>query len=194
MRPGTASTTHCPPLFFPLTGKIAEYDPDVIVGHNFLGWDLDILLHRMQACNVPCAEWSKLGRLRRSRCVFPFPARSRIMRTCWPRILFSMAVGAIECRFPRMNQGVGGTGDTTWQEKAVMAGRLVCDTYHSAKEFVRHKNYRLGELAKVQLGKDRPDLPMDEDNNVAPYFSKTGISQHLGPFLCSLLRSSHSSA
>lgn len=109
-------------------------------------------------------------------------------------IILNGAVGAIECRFPRMNQGVGGTGDTTWQEKAVMAGRLVCDTYHSAKEFVRHKNYRLGELAKVQLGKDRPDLPMDEDNNVAPYFSKTGISQHLGPFLCSLLRSSHSSA
>ncbi|ELR17510.1 DNA polymerase (pol2), putative [Acanthamoeba castellanii str. Neff] len=127
-----------------LMGKIAEYDPDVIVGHNFLGWDLDILLHRMQACNVPCAEWSKLGRLRRSR-------------------------------FPKMNQGVGGTGDTTWQEKAVMAGRLVCDTYHSAKEFVRHKNYRLGELAKVQLGKDRPDLPMDEENNVAPYFSKTDM-------------------
>jgi hypothetical protein len=102
-------------------------------------------------------------------------------------------VGAIECRFPKMNQGVGGTGDTTWQEKAVMAGRLVCDTYHSAKEFVRHKNYRLGELAKVQLGKDRPDLPMDEENNVAPYFSKTGISQHLTFSLCSLLRLSHSS-
>jgi len=45
-------------------------------------------------------------------------------------------------RFPKLNHGFGGMGDTTWQEKAVMAGRLVCDTYHLAKEFIRHKNYR----------------------------------------------------
>jgi DNA polymerase alpha subunit A len=95
----------------------------------------------------------------------------------WACVLNGVVRGST-CRFPKLNQGVGGTGDTTWQEKAVMAGRLVCDTYHSAKEFIRHKNYRLGELAKAHLGKDRPDLPMDEENNVAPYFNKTGTLVH----------------
>ena len=40
-------------------------DADIIVGHNFVGFTLDVLLHRMKECKV--TEWSKLGRLRRSR-------------------------------------------------------------------------------------------------------------------------------
>jgi DNA polymerase alpha subunit A len=39
-------------------------DPDLIVGHNFVGFHLDVLLHRMRAQNVD--HWSRLGRLRRS--------------------------------------------------------------------------------------------------------------------------------
>lgn len=38
-------------------------DPDIIVGHNFLGFDLDVLLHRMRDLNVD--HWSRLGRVRR---------------------------------------------------------------------------------------------------------------------------------
>ena len=38
-------------------------DPDVIVGHNFIGFDLDVLLHRMRDANTD--NWSRLGRLRR---------------------------------------------------------------------------------------------------------------------------------
>ena len=45
-------------------GKIAKIDPDVIVGHNLLGFDLDVLLHRIKANNIP--HWSKIGRLRRT--------------------------------------------------------------------------------------------------------------------------------
>lgn len=44
--------------------KIARIDPDVIVGHNVLGFDLDVLLHRIKANNIP--HWSRLGRLKRS--------------------------------------------------------------------------------------------------------------------------------
>ena len=43
---------------------IHRMDPDVIVGHNFTGFDLDVLLHRMKDLKVD--HWSRLGRLRRS--------------------------------------------------------------------------------------------------------------------------------
>lgn len=44
--------------------KIARIDPDVIVGHNILGFDLDVLLHRIKANNIP--HWSRIGRLKRT--------------------------------------------------------------------------------------------------------------------------------
>ncbi len=44
--------------------KVHTIDPDFIVGHNFMGFDLDVLLHRMQRSKIPA--WSKLGRLRRN--------------------------------------------------------------------------------------------------------------------------------
>ncbi len=40
-------------------------DPDVIVGHEFLGSSLDVLLHRMKGLKVD--HWSRLGRFRRSK-------------------------------------------------------------------------------------------------------------------------------
>jgi DNA polymerase alpha subunit A len=43
---------------------IYRVDPDIIVGHNFLGFDLDVLLHRMKANHIE--TWSRLGRLRRT--------------------------------------------------------------------------------------------------------------------------------
>lgn len=36
-----------------LLAKIHSIDPDVIVGHNFVGFDLDVLLHRMQRIKIP---------------------------------------------------------------------------------------------------------------------------------------------
>lgn len=49
---------------------IYRCDPDVIVGHNFLGFDLGVLLHRMRACKVDF--WSRIGRLNWSQygCIF----------------------------------------------------------------------------------------------------------------------------
>jgi DNA polymerase alpha subunit A len=49
-----------------LLSKIHQIDPDVIVGHNLLGYDVDVLLHRFAKCKLD-AEWSKIGRLRRSK-------------------------------------------------------------------------------------------------------------------------------
>ncbi|XP_045146690.1 DNA polymerase alpha catalytic subunit isoform X1 [Echinops telfairi] len=44
--------------------KVHKIDPDVIVGHNIYGFDLEVLLQRINACKVP--HWSKIGRLKRS--------------------------------------------------------------------------------------------------------------------------------
>ncbi|XP_044179976.1 DNA polymerase alpha catalytic subunit-like isoform X2 [Acropora millepora] len=44
--------------------KIHRIDPDVLVGHDIYGFDLDLLLHRINACKIP--HWSRLGRLKRA--------------------------------------------------------------------------------------------------------------------------------
>jgi DNA polymerase alpha subunit A len=45
--------------------RLAILDPDILMGHNFVGFDLDVLLHRMVHYKTPM--WSRLGRLRRSK-------------------------------------------------------------------------------------------------------------------------------
>lgn len=45
--------------------KLQSLDPDVLVGHNFIGFDLDVLLHRMDRLNI--SNWSILGRLKRRK-------------------------------------------------------------------------------------------------------------------------------
>ena len=48
-----------------LLAKLQLIDADVIVGHNVCAFDLDVLMHRLQAQKVP--NWSRIGRLRRAR-------------------------------------------------------------------------------------------------------------------------------
>lgn len=33
--------------------KLHQLDPDILVGHNISGFDLDVLLHRLQVVNSP---------------------------------------------------------------------------------------------------------------------------------------------
>ncbi|KAI7829018.1 DNA polymerase family B-domain-containing protein [Gamsiella multidivaricata] len=108
-----------------LLARIRSSDPDVIVGHNFVGFDLDVLLHRMK--HTKADHWSSIGRLR---------------RTIWPKL----------------QAGAGGMGDTTAQEKNIMSGRLMCDTYIGAKEHVRAKSYSLTNLVSIQLKINREDV------------------------------------
>uniref|UniRef100_A0A8C1UTQ1 DNA polymerase n=1 Tax=Cyprinus carpio TaxID=7962 RepID=A0A8C1UTQ1_CYPCA len=44
--------------------KMHKIDPDVLVGHDIFGFDLEVLLQRISVCKVP--HWSKIGRLRRA--------------------------------------------------------------------------------------------------------------------------------
>jgi DNA polymerase alpha subunit A len=45
--------------------SIHKADPDVIVGHDFLGVSLDVLLNRMK--DLKADHWSRIGRFRRSK-------------------------------------------------------------------------------------------------------------------------------
>ncbi|KAG0237721.1 DNA-directed DNA polymerase alpha catalytic subunit pol1 [Actinomortierella wolfii] len=112
-----------------LLSRIMSVDPDVIVGHNFVQFDLDVLLHRMKANKTK--DWSRLGRLH---------------RTVWPKL----------------QAGSGGASDTTAQEKQVMAGRLMCDTYIGAKEHVRAKSYGLTQLSAQLLNINREDIDYEK--------------------------------
>ncbi|TFY64658.1 hypothetical protein EVJ58_g2476 [Rhodofomes roseus] len=48
-----------------LLATIYKADPDIIVGHEFLGVSLDVLLHRMR--DLKADHWSRIGRFRRSK-------------------------------------------------------------------------------------------------------------------------------
>jgi DNA polymerase alpha subunit A len=39
-----------------LLAKIGKIDPDIIIGHDITGFDLDVLLHRMVQNKIP--NWS----------------------------------------------------------------------------------------------------------------------------------------
>ena len=53
-------------------------------------------------------------------------------------------------------------GDSTYEEKAVAAGRLLCDTYISAKELIKSKSYSLTQLASSVLSVTRDDIDYDK--------------------------------
>ncbi|ESK87837.1 dna polymerase alpha catalytic subunit [Moniliophthora roreri MCA 2997] len=48
-----------------LLAAIHKADPDIIVGHDFLGVSLDVLLHRMRDLKIK--HWSRIGRFRRAK-------------------------------------------------------------------------------------------------------------------------------
>ncbi|KAK9761960.1 DNA-directed DNA polymerase alpha catalytic subunit pol1 [Basidiobolus ranarum] len=120
-----------------LIAIIHKADPDVIVGHNFMGFDLDVLLHRMKANKVD--HWSRLGRLR---------------RTQWPQL----------------QAGAGGMGDSTYAEKAIVSGRIICDTYLATKDLIRATSYSLSNLAKTELKISRENIEFEK---IPYYFNST---------------------
>ncbi|KAL6785075.1 POLA1 [Auxenochlorella protothecoides x Auxenochlorella symbiontica] len=109
-----------------LVARLRALDVDVLMGHNIAGFDLPILLHRLQHHKVP--HWSGLGRLKRHK----FP---------------NLAGGG--------HQFGGGAAPGVL---AVLAGRLLCDTYLAARDLVREVDYTLGTLARSLLGEARVDV------------------------------------
>lgn len=106
-----------------LLSQLKKHDPDVLVGHNFLGFDLGVLLHRMKANGTQ--GWSQLGRLHWSQ---------------WPK-------------------AKAGSTESTWSERQILSGRLVCDTWTAARDLVKAKNYSLQTLVCQVLGE--PEVEQD---------------------------------
>lgn len=79
-------------------------------------------------------------------------------------------------RWPKLQAGAGGMGDTTYSERLVMSGRLMCDTYLAAKELIRSKSYSLTQLAASQLGITREDIEYDR---VPVYFTSAPELVHV---------------
>jgi len=106
--------------------QIGQWDPDVIVGHNAWGYDMEVLLCRCADLRVNL--WSKVGRLRRPG----YPKKGDFSRG----------------------------GD--WAIADAVTGRVLVDTYLSAKELLRETTYSLKNLAKSQLKTHREDIePVD---------------------------------
>ncbi|OUM67505.1 hypothetical protein PIROE2DRAFT_32893, partial [Piromyces sp. E2] len=126
-----------------LMAIIQRQDPDIIVGHNFIGFHLDVLLHRMKALGT--SNWSRIGRLRRS---------------IWPNL----------------QSGAGGMGESSMAERTVTCGRLLCDTYYGAKDYVKSSNNGLTHLSKQLLNINREDI---EPEKTAEYFWKANELLHL---------------
>ncbi|KAL6580135.1 hypothetical protein OROMI_008159 [Orobanche minor] len=111
-----------------LMTKLHKLDSDVLVGHNISGFDLDVLLHRVQAYSVHSVTWSKIGRLRRSS----MPKLNK-----GSSVFGSGASPGIMC---------------------CIAGRLLCDTLICSRDLLKEVSYSLTQLAKTQLNKDREEI------------------------------------
>ncbi|XP_060192416.1 DNA polymerase alpha catalytic subunit isoform X1 [Lycium barbarum] len=108
--------------------ELHKLDSDVLIGHNISGFDLDVLLHRVQACKVPSIMWSRIGRLKRS--VMPKLTKGSTIFGS------GASPGIMSC----------------------IAGRLLCDTFLSSRELLKEVSYSLTQLAKNQLNKDRKEI------------------------------------
>ena len=109
-----------------LFAQIGSWDPDVIVGHNALGFDMEVLLSR--CVDLKVSTWSKVGRRRKMQ-------------------------------LPNKNRFASGKD---WAIKEALSGRLLCDTYVSAKEHLRETTYSLTNLASTQLKTQRTEIePVD---------------------------------
>ncbi|KAG5069905.1 hypothetical protein JHK85_002282 [Glycine max] len=75
--------------------ELYKLDSDVLVGHNISGFDLDVLLHRSQACKVASSMWSKLGRLNRS--TMPKLRRSKVFGSGADPGIMSCIAGRLLC-------------------------------------------------------------------------------------------------
>uniref|UniRef100_A0A803KXY4 DNA polymerase n=1 Tax=Chenopodium quinoa TaxID=63459 RepID=A0A803KXY4_CHEQI len=115
-----------------LMTEMYKLDSDFLVGHNISGFDLDVLLHRAQACRLPSSMWSKIGRLKRAT---------------MPKLT--------------KGSTIFGSGASPGIMSCI-AGRLSCDTYLCSRDLLKEVSYSLTQLAKTQLNKDRKEIAPKE--------------------------------
>ena len=76
-----------------LLAKIGKIDPDIVLGHDITGFDIDVLLHRTVVNKIP--NWSRLGRLRRSQ-VPTFKGRLSEKQAMTGRLVCDLKISAKE--------------------------------------------------------------------------------------------------
>lgn len=52
---------------FNFTALMLRYDPDVVVGHDFIGDQVEVLLQRLKELKIE--HWSRISRMRRNKSV-----------------------------------------------------------------------------------------------------------------------------
>ncbi|XP_037088762.1 DNA polymerase alpha catalytic subunit-like [Pollicipes pollicipes] len=114
--------------------KMNKLDPDLVVGHNVYGFDLDVLLSRCRLLKLN--NWAHMGRLRRSA-----------------DVLFKSKFSDDAVR------------------RSALCGRLLCDTFLSAKELTRQKSYDLPELCRTVLRLPPAEIVEVSQERVAGMFS-----------------------
>lgn len=77
-----------------LTVTIQKSDPDVIVGHEFLGVSLDVLLGRMK--DLKADHWSRIGRFRRTKMNLGRPGTN--LRLLYGRLVCDLASDGAKVR------------------------------------------------------------------------------------------------
>lgn len=128
-----------------LLAKLHQLDPDVIVGHNIGGFNLEVLLRRLQANKI--GHWSRIGRMKRTR-------------------------------MPNIN-GSGGAygGGASIGALQCLAGRLLADTYLSAKDLINKEvSYTLSALSETQLGLRRVEV---QSAQIPAHYGASASLMHL---------------
>ena len=81
-------------LLLHLIVTIQKSDPDVIVGHEFLGVSLDVLLGRMK--DLKADHWSRIGRFRRTKMNMGKPGTN--LRLLYGRLVCDLASDGAKVR------------------------------------------------------------------------------------------------
>ena len=92
--PTTLLIGHVPWLQSHLTVTTQKSDPDVIVGHEFLGVSLEVLLGRMK--DLKADHWSRIGRFRRTKMNLGRPGTN--LRLLYGRLVCDLASDGAKVR------------------------------------------------------------------------------------------------
>lgn len=73
-------------------------------------------------------------------------------------------------QIPNKKFDTSGFGGNQWIPRVVSCGRLLVDTFLTAKELIRETSYDLTHLARAQLKKDRVEF---DDEMITTFYQKT---------------------
>ena len=97
------------------------------------------------------------------------------MKAC--RVDFWSKIGRLNWnQWPKSKAGAAFSTEASYAERQLLSGRIVCDTYLTAKDMIKAKNYSLGTLAESQLGLQK--TPFDYER-IKGYFESPDLLRQL---------------